>query len=87
MVTNNVQVFPNPANDELYIQPSFEKIESAVACIMLDLSGKMVLNKTFNNVLPTQTLNLSTSNLSVGVYQLVIQTNNGRMTRKVAIAR
>jgi hypothetical protein len=87
LVTNNVQVFPNPANDELYIQPSFEKIESAVECIMLDLSGKMVLNKTFNNVLPTQTLNLSTSNLSVGVYQLVIQTNNGRMTRKVAIAR
>jgi hypothetical protein len=54
---------------------------------MLDLSGKMVLNKTFNNVLPTQTLNLSTSYLSVGVYQLVIQTKNERMTRKVAIAR
>ena len=87
LVTNNVQVFPNPANDELYIQPSFEKAASTVECIMLDLSGKMVLNKTFNNVLPTQTLNLSTSNLSVGVYQLVIQTNNGRMTRKVAIAR
>jgi hypothetical protein len=87
LVTSNVQVFPNPANDELYIQPGFEKTESLIECILLDLSGKMVLNKTFNNVLPTQTLNLSTSYLSVGVYQLVIQTKNERMTRKVAIAR
>jgi hypothetical protein len=87
LVTNNVQVFPNPANDELYIQPGFEKTESLIECTLLDLSGKMVFNKTFNNVLTTQTLNLSTSYLSVGFYQLVIQTKNERMTRKVAIAR
>jgi len=87
LVTNNVQVFPNPANDELFIQPGLEKTESSIQCMVFDLGGKMVLNKTFNNVLPTQTLTLPTSNLSAGVYQLVLQTNRERITRKVAIAR
>jgi len=87
LVTNNVQIFPNPANDELFIQPGFEKTESSIQCMLFDLGGKMALNKTFNNVLPTQTLSISTSNLSAGVYQLVLQTNKDRITRKVAIAR
>jgi hypothetical protein len=87
LVTNNVQVYPNPAKDELFIQAGFEKTESFVQCILLDISGKMVIDKTFNNVIPTQLIALQTNNLSAGVYQLIIQSSKDRITRKVAIAR
>jgi len=87
LVTTNVQVFPNPATDELFIQAGFEKTEPILECTLFDLSGKMVMSKIFTQVLSTQTLSLSTSNLSAGLYQLILQTNSGRITRKVAIAR
>jgi len=87
LVTNNIQVYPNPASDELFIQAGFEKTEPSIVCSLLDLSGKLVMSRTFTQVLPTQTLTMNTSNLSVGVYQLILQTNSGRITRKVSLVR
>jgi hypothetical protein len=83
--TNNLQVFPNPANEELIIQLGFEHSENSLNCILLDLSGKAIINKVLNNVSPTQTIKLGTSNLSVGIYQLIIETSKGRIVRKVSI--
>ncbi|MDR1726190.1 MAG: leucine-rich repeat protein [Bacteroidales bacterium] len=62
----NVNVYPNPAKDNLFIESSNNDFDEVR---MFDISGRTVLNHSFNN---TKKLCLNITNLSHGVYNLVI---------------
>ncbi|MBS1637721.1 MAG: T9SS type A sorting domain-containing protein [Bacteroidetes bacterium] len=76
---NNIQVMPNPFNEELTV--NIGKINSKNVTITIsDVLGKTILSKQDNN--PTQTFNLAY--LEAGVYYITIMDESGnRFTKKL----
>ena len=78
-----IQVFPNPANKELFINTTFDN--SALEIKALDMSGK-IIDLEFN-VMNTQLIKLNTSQIQKGMYliQLNNQITDEKYTQKVSI--
>lgn len=66
---NSVSIYPNPANDELYIRSLNEQI---TAITIVDISGKLIVQK----YLTQKTLKMDVSDLSKGMYFIEIQTKS-----------
>jgi glucose/arabinose dehydrogenase len=70
---NNLSIYPNPTNSEVFIQsntPDFFVIHADI----FDLNGKLLLSQKSENQ-PMHSLN--TSHLSAGLYVLKVKTNTG----------
>jgi PKD repeat protein len=80
-------VFPNPANDHFMIQLGEVKVSETFTVIVTDLSGKEVIRKSFNNITSGASLEISTSNLAIGMYQLLMFHNNEKQVVKIAVSR
>ncbi|MBV6485682.1 MAG: hypothetical protein KFKLKKLM_02271 [Flavobacteriales bacterium] len=77
-----VLIYPNPANQQLFIQ--LQTIEPLVKVKMFDVFGKMVFNKSINN---EQIVELNLSDLSKGVYLLQLTLQNKLLEKKVVLSR
>lgn len=75
---NNIAVFPNPTSDKIMVSlnANCENVRIGV----LDISGKEVLTSTLKNV---DVVQLDLSNLSSGIYQMVILTDFGKAYKKI----
>ena len=82
-----INVYPNPAKDVLSIQTGFHAMQEQVVCSMFDLSGKLVYQRTYENVQPDALLQVELSTISNGMYQVIISTETGRSVSRVAVAR
>lgn len=80
-------IYPNPAEDVANI--SFTgSAESRITLRVFDISGKEVINRVIENPENNTTLQLQTSALANGVYQVAMQTENGfRQVQKLIVAR
>ncbi len=77
LLNAKINVFPNPAQDQLTIQ---HELNETVAVTIYSLAGTEVARtKVHNNV------TLSVSTLPAGYYLLKISTNNGSITKKLII--
>ena len=78
LTTGEVRVYPNPANDLIYVQST----KSQVAMSIYDLSGKVVLNQDQIN----EGLHfVDISFLQSGVYFIRLSTNQGERVEKLVI--
>jgi PKD repeat protein len=82
-----INIYPNPAKDILTIQTGFHAMQENVVCSMFDLSGKLVYQHNYENVMPDALLQVELSSISNGMYQVVISTSAGRSVSRVAVAR
>jgi hypothetical protein len=79
---NQVTVYPNPAKNNLYINKGTLDTENYTVKIV-DLNGKIVTEKEFNN---SQLIEqLPVSELSSGIYMCVISTESKQIFKKVII--
>jgi hypothetical protein len=62
-------------------------MQENVICRLYDLSGKIVYQRTYENVQPDALLQVELSNVSNGMYQVVILTATGQSVSRVAVAR
>ena len=74
--TKAISVYPNPASDVLNINASNSSIN---AIQIVDLNGRQVYTKSFNNVSDAQ---INVNELSAGMYLINISTENGSTTQK-----
>jgi len=75
-----IQVYPNPANDMLFVNNTISNENAVVR--MFDISGKLVFeNQNFNAVNST----INTSELNNGIYTLQVVVKGGVINTKVAI--
>jgi len=81
---NTVKVYPNPANDRLYIALD-GAIDGIANVDFYDLSGKLIYNTTINAVEKLQTLNINS--IKAGVYNLRITTTNQNYNQKLVIIK
>lgn len=70
-VKKNIKVFPNPSKDIIYLQ-SEDKSETKFQYALLDINGKMILNKATSVSLNENTQTVDLSELPSGTYILKI---------------
>ena len=76
-----IQVYPNPTSEFINIETSFASTED-LSIQMTDLLGRPVKNFEQKRV-QSGTFRIETSDLTTGIYLLVLKTENGRAVRKV----
>lgn len=74
---NQIAVYPNPAKDVLNIKSSGATNINAINVV--DLNGRQVISKSFNNVSDAQ---INVNELSAGMYLINISSENGTTTQK-----
>jgi uncharacterized repeat protein (TIGR01451 family) len=79
-----VKIFPNPANDNLYITFTSMNAPEIFSCLLTDASGKNIwvadLNTTIRN-----TLSVNTTTLPDGIYFVSVKNNHFAYRQKVII--
>jgi chitodextrinase len=79
-ITSEIQVYPNPANDHVYVQISDE-----AGVEILDMQGKTIGERV--QLVANEKREINTQDLSSGMYLLKFQTKNGFALRKLIINR
>lgn len=74
------KIFPNPAQDFVWIQAERYSFE---AVSFLDMAGRLILKKDFEQALTSYQLSLP--ELPTGVYLLKIQTSKGSLVSRISI--
>ena len=82
--SDNIAVYPNPANDQLNVQLIFAE-SNAVNIELLDLSGKMVASPNKNQAISPNQFTLDVTDLSNGIYILKVTNGTKVSTSKVTI--
>lgn len=81
---NSISIFPNPANNILFI--GFEKpVNENIDIQIFNAQGQVVQERTFTNV--AELLEMNTQNLASGVYFIQVRTEDKAMTERVTIQR
>ncbi|NQX92626.1 MAG: T9SS type A sorting domain-containing protein, partial [Flavobacteriales bacterium] len=81
---NSLDVFPNPANENLNI--SLNMAEGGVLQMdLMDISGRTVQTRTINASSGTNTITENVSGLAPGLYQMRLMINGKAVTSKVII--
>ncbi len=78
-ISKNVSVFPNPAQNRLFVQSS----GNIISVTLKDITGKELTTKKVN----TQSIELDVKNLANGFYLLEITEKNNKYMHKIQIVR
>ncbi len=76
-ISSEVKLYPNPANDNIYLQLPNSPISSAKGAVY-NIIGAQVMDFVISN----DTENLDISSLPTGMYMLKVQTSDGRGVKK-----
>jgi len=76
------KVWPNPSNGQINISLSAGKM---INVKLLDLSGREVFNRDYNNMNDTFTRNIILGNLKKGVYLLMVSSNDKQAVKRIVI--
>ena len=80
----NIQVYPNPASQTLYIQ-SPVALEGELSIILRDAAGRTVKTALVKNLSAGSKTSLDIQSLSAGLYTLSLQHNDQRVQVKISI--
>ncbi len=84
-ITNEWQVYPNPATELILVRFNLPQIEPATIRL-IDMKGQVLFDKTFENTL-NQTYELLTANENNGMYLMQVVTPSFNSTERVIIWR
>ena len=79
-----IKVYPNPANDKIYIMPD-DLMDGMATVEIFDLTGKIVYNTTINTAIKLQSLNINAINK--GIYNLRITANGKSYNQKLVLIK
>ena len=83
----DIRVFPNPASDMAHVMFSLKET-SKVQFSVFDMSGREVFNHAAEQMnAGGNQINISTTDFSSGVYNVVITTDNGTVTERLSVTK
>lgn len=86
-LASNINVYPNPANNNINFSYNFDAASNAVATVY-DVTGRQVMVKDFGKqAAGTQVFTINTANLPAGNYTLDFTTDNNKGVSKFVIAK
>jgi hypothetical protein len=81
-----IDVFPNPAEDRIFLRSMSPEIEGSVSVVLLDLTGKVLSLNSFESVLAGEACEIDVSRVPSGLYLIRIECQNRSfISRKIAI--
>jgi len=84
---NGMNVYPNPASDEAHVKFMLDNT-ATVSCSITDMLGREVFSTPSEEMTAGgHQLNISTSDLSAGVYNVTVRTQNGNLSQRLSIAK
>jgi len=78
-----VNIFPNPFDNDVYINVKTGDIRNEIEIVLIDLTGKVLHSEFKNLALGENSIILGNLNLLGGVYNLIIRTKNKTLVRKI----
>jgi Lysyl oxidase/Secretion system C-terminal sorting domain len=78
-----LNIFPNPATDIIHVSMGLMQTED-VNLSVTDGLGRVVYSNIYKNV-NNQTVQVDLGNLSNGVYNVTLQTNTGKVTKRIIL--
>lgn len=81
-LSNNIKVYPNPAQHSLKVEVLNDALINDISII--NALGQLIRQENYDN---QRSVVLNLDGYTSGMYQLLIQTNKGLVTRKVAISK
>ncbi len=87
--TQNIKAYPNPANDQLFIQvQSNSDRPLSQHCALYDINGRQLFSQVKQNQTANATWQLDLSTYPQGMYVVRIESNNGQVSsQRVLISR
>jgi hypothetical protein len=86
LITDNIIiVYPNPASQSFYLR--FNPDIEILTIKLLDLAGKILIDKTVSNISKNQLIKFDIDDLSEGIYYLQAKGNENVFTKKIEIIR
>jgi len=85
-VSQAIDVYPNPATDKVFVDLALENVSKSVNVEVVDAKGQRVLSQDFDNVLNNK-LEINTSNLVSGFYNVNVRTEDGLTSKKIMIQK
>jgi hypothetical protein len=79
----NVQVYPNPAKNDIVVSMNFNEMTDATLTLV-DMTGKTIFTKDLGKT-NNFSEKINVSNLAKGLYQVNIKTSNGIVSKKISI--
>lgn len=84
----SIQLMPNPASDQLFVQTDFKTAQQQVRFLVRDISGRVLLHSDRERLdAGAHTETLPVGDLLNGFYFLEIRSGEGTLTRKFAVQR
>jgi pimeloyl-ACP methyl ester carboxylesterase len=81
--TFNIEIFPNPFNDRIFIQCNHSENRTVIIELYL-MNGSKIFSQTFSNIKANERLKLSlTENLPIGIYLLKLTSAGQNSFRKI----
>lgn len=81
-----VNLFPNPANNQISINYTLDKVEN-IRVQISDLSGKKLFDKSMFSTVGFQTRTIDVSNMNSGVYNINISSNSKNYNQRLVIIK
>lgn len=82
---NNIDIYPNPASDVIYIQTGKIKSGQNIQMQLFDLTGRLVLTQEF--VAGYEDISVNVQDFPQGLYLVNLNIDNNRVTRRVMITK
>lgn len=83
---NNIALFPNPTSNETALTVSLVN-ESNISVSIINNVGQVVFVNSATLNAGSNVLNIDTKQFAAGIYNVVISTNNGSVTKKLSVTK
>lgn len=81
-LNSNLEVYPNPTNSSILVNSSIEN-NSIISFELTDMNGKVLCSKSDFDTEGYFHQSIEMSNYSIGLYFLLLKTNNGQLSKKI----
>lgn len=79
-------IFPNPAHNKLFLKSNFRGKQENVTVTIINQAGKMLLMRTFEELLPDETYEINLESVPAGLYFVRTSfTDHKYITRKIIV--
>jgi len=84
-VENNIDIYPNPASEVIYIQTGELESGKQIDMQLIDITGRVVLTRTIES--SDEDISVNVQDFPQGLYFVALNIDNNRVTRRVMLAR
>ncbi|HNQ68163.1 MAG TPA: PKD domain-containing protein [Bacteroidales bacterium] len=84
-ITNDIDIYPNPASDYIYIQTGKLETGKDIEVKLIDITGREIISEEYQ--VGYNDIRINVNNLPQGLYLVTLRTDNNRITQRIMISK